>query len=280
MQNHPISSYMAAASSCSFRRFQGYGGNDGANPTIGKLALDQAGNFYGATTNGGTYGFGTVYKLSRSGGSWVETILYNFGAYGSGDGEWPVHSPVLDSVGNLYGTTEYGGINGAGTVYQLVPNGSGWTENIIAKFAPTDNAGKYPEAGLIIDQAGNLYGATSESAAGGGSVFELSPSGNSWQLTVLYSFSHPNGYGPIGNLVMDDSGNLYGTTYSLGAGWGNIFKLTRSGSGWAYSDLYDFYPGDGANPTGDLTVDANGNVYGTTQNGGNAARGVIWEITP
>jgi uncharacterized repeat protein (TIGR03803 family) len=269
--------------------FQGFDGADGGNPEYGEVAFDQAGNIYGTTRNYGPNGDGMVYQLSRSSGGWTENILYNFRGVNGSDGAWPDHNVIFDSSGNLYGTTSsgglYGGEYGGGTVFRLTPSGSGWTESVIMNFPPPgSNVGVYLQAGLIIDQADNLYGATSFSSGGyeGGSVFELSPSSNGWELTVLYVFTEDNSQGPVGNLVMDNSGNLYGATYAAGAfGWGNVFKLTRSGGGWTYTDLYDFTEGnDGALPSGDLTMDASGNLYGTTQKGGSYGLGVVWEITP
>lgn len=254
-------------------------GSDGSLPAYGILAFDSQGNAYGTTQYGGANNKGVVYKLTRSGQQWTESVLYSFGANGT-DGYYPLHNVVLDHAGNLYGTTYQGGSSGGGTVFQLVPSGGGWTENIIANFP----LGADPQAGLIIDGSGNLYGATDGVGASGTSeVFELSPSGNSWQLTSLHSFPSTSQFniGPVGNLVMDQSGNLYGTTYSLGVhNKGNIFKLTPSGGSWNYTDLYDFTGHtDGNGPIGDLNIDANGNVYGTTQNGGNG-EGVVWELTP
>ncbi len=256
-----------------------FSGSDGSLPAYGALAFDQQGNAYGTTQYGGTNNKGTVYKLTRNGQQWTETVLYSFGS-GASDGYYPLHNVVIDHAGNLYGTTYQGGASGGGTVFQLAPSGGSWTENIITSFP----AGAEPQAGLIIDAAGNLYGATTGIGASGTSeVFELSPSGNSWQLTSLHAFLSTSQFnlGPVGNLVMDHSGNLYGATYSLGVhGKGNIFELTPSGNSWTYIDLYDFRGGnDGGGPIGDLNLDATGNVYGTTQNDG-SGMGVVWELTP
>ena len=251
---------------------------EGANPAYGGLLFDQSGNMYGTTQYGGSTNNGAVYKASLQGQQWTQTMLHSFGS-GQTDGVWPMHNVVADRLGNLYGTTYQGGTNGGGTVFQLVPSGSGWTENIIANFP----AGAEPQAGLIIDSAGNLYGATSGvSGSTASQVFELSPSGSSWQLTVLQSFTTNRfDFGPVGNLAMDRNGNLYGATYSLGShGQGNVFELSPSANGWTYTDLHDFTgSNDGGGPIGDLTVDTNGNVYGTTQNGG-SGMGVVWEFTP
>ena len=247
-------------------------------PIYGEVAFDQSGNLYGTTAFGGQQGYGAVYELNRSGGGWTAKVLYSFG---DPDAHFPGHNVVLDSAGNLYGTTDTGGYYDEGAIFQLVPSGSGWSENILYSFGdPQTGIGGYPVAGLIMDRAGNFYGGTvGDSTAA--SVFELSYSGNGWQVTALHSFAVSNNViGPFGNLVMDNNGNLYGTTEMLGAsGLGNIFKLSPSGNGWTYTDLYDFTNnGDGEYPTGDLTMDANGNLYGT--NLGEKGQGVVWELTP
>ena len=119
------------------------GGNDGSEPTQGtNLIFDQMGNIYGTTVSGGAYGQGTVYKLTRSGSGWTESVIHTFGA--SGDGVQPLHNVILDRSGNLYGTTSFGGANNNGAVYQLVPSGSGWTENILVSFSLSESAGGIP----------------------------------------------------------------------------------------------------------------------------------------
>jgi len=141
--------------------------------------------------------------------------------------------------------------------------------------------GGLPFAGLIKDQLGNLYGATSSgSQGGGGTVFEMMPPGNSWKFSALYGFSGTGG--PQGNLIMDQAGNLYGTTTNDGMfGQGSVFKLTPSGGDWTETDLYSFTGGsDGANPYSNIVFDANGNLYGTAYNGGANGMGVVFEITP
>jgi uncharacterized repeat protein (TIGR03803 family) len=188
---------------------------------------------------------------------------------------------TLDKEGNLYGTTGLGG-NGFGTVFQLTPTRNGWSETLLQSFNESD--GGYPDAGLISDDAGNLYGATSDGGPGNSAtVFELSFSGGVWTLQTLYAFpAGPHSCGPRASLSMDTVGNLYGTTFCDGTnGWGNVWELVRSGSGWMYKDLYDFTGGgDGASPLGAVTVDANGNLYGTAYAGGSQGHGTVWEITP
>jgi uncharacterized repeat protein (TIGR03803 family) len=256
--------------------FRGITSGDGDNPYMGRVAFDQAGNIYGTTPNDGTYGGGTAFELTHTGGGWTETILHQFG--NTGDGSRPLHSVVLDSAGNAYGTTSGGGEYGYGSVFQLVHSGSGWTENVLYNFA--GDIGNAPSNGVILDPAGNLYGATMQSRSSGPVIFELSPSGGSWQLSVLYTL--PGGDNILGNMVFDSQGNLYGVTEGGGAfGPGMIFKLTPSGGGWNFTDLYDFTGGnDGGNPSGDLTMDASGTLYGTTQNDGVGYSGTVWKLAP
>ena len=270
------------------------GGSDGANPYGADLIFDQAGNLYGTTYNGGsgscTGGCGTVYKLTPSNGSWTESLLYSFSQ--GGDAQHPWAGVIFDQSGNLYGTTVYGGTYGSGAIYELSPSGSGWTERILYSFTGgTDGANPY--AGLIFDQAGNLYGAT---AAGGsrtgGTAFELSPSNGGWTFNLLYSFTGAGGQfapGPIASLAFDGAGNLYGTAHADGAySSGSVFKLTPGGGGWTYTSLHDFTGGDdGAGPRSSIVFDRSGNMYGTAAGGGSgdpyncyASCGVVFQITP
>ena len=262
------------------------GGNDGAYPYDGDLLFDQAGNIYGTTIYGGAGGggscsgsnCGTVYKLSRSGGTWTQSVLYNF--TGGNDGGLPHHGLVWDTAGNLYGTTYQGGAVQLGTVFQLTPSGSGWIENVLYNLG-VGNEGGNPYSGVIFDNAGNLYGATATYGPGGaGSVFQLTPSGGGWTLGVLYNFAGSYKAGPVGDLVMDKAGNLYGTTQNVG-GYGTAFKLTPSGGGWTYTELHRFAgASDGGSPLGALVLDASGNLYGTTSVGGTNGHGGIFKITP
>jgi uncharacterized repeat protein (TIGR03803 family) len=264
------------------------GASDGANPAGADLIFDQAGNIYGTTYSGGANtcsgGCGIVYKLTPSNGSWTESIVYTFGQSG-GDGQHPWGGVTFDQFGNLYGTTVYGGASGNGTIYQLTPSGSGWTETILYSFANgTDGANPY--AGLIFDQMGNLYGAAGTGGAGnGGTVFELTPSNGSWKFNLLYSFPGISGQfaeGPVANLSFDSAGNLYGTTHGSGAyNFGSVFKLTPGKGSWTLTSLHDFTGGnDGGYPRSNIIFDKKGNMFGTAASGGTNNFGVVFEITP
>jgi uncharacterized repeat protein (TIGR03803 family) len=255
------------------------GGTDGASPEAG-LALDAAGNLYGTTTAGGANGNGTVFKLTapNKGAKWTETVLYNFGA--APDGATPVAGVTFDKAGNLYGTTSAGGAYGLGTIFQLIPSASGWTENILHEFQDGDD-GAVPFAGLISDKAGNFYGAAGEGGTGGGgTVFELTPANGGWTLTVLYSQSGWNVSGTFRNLLLDASGNLYGTTHCDGAPEaGTVYELTPAGGSWTYTLLYTFTGGtDGLYSFSNLVFEE-GKLYGTTNEGGTDDAGVVFEVT-
>jgi len=209
-------------------------------------------------------------------------ILYSFA--GPPDGAYPASEVIRDISGNLYGTTESGGSSqceeGCGTVFRLSPNPDGtWSETVLYTFCTEENCtdGQYPVAGLTIDSAGNLYGVTLT-----GAVFELSPPvvpADPWTYTLLFQFGLRFGGGidPMGRMIFDDSGNLYGTTYEGGTGWGSVFELSPTPDGWTETDLYDFCPHpnvnaciDGNGPQAGVVFDKAGNLYGTTAFGGNS----------
>ena len=255
-----------------------HGPPDGAFPGYGDLLFDQAGNIYGTTFNGGIHDAGTVYELTPSGSGWTESVLYSFGS--GSDGVYPYNGVILDSGGNLYGTTAGGGPSHYGTVFQLVPATGGWRENILYNFQ-NGSDGDIPRAGLLLDSSGSIYGSTGDGGSGGGgTVFKLTPSGGSWTYSLVYSFTGGPGCGPFSSLVMDGAGNLYGTTVCGGVNAGSVFKLTPSANGWTYTSLHDFNGVDGQYPYGGVVSDAEGNLYGTASQGGQEDGGIVWEITP
>lgn len=250
-------------------KFDGY---DGAAPCTGDLIFDQSGNLYG------TAAFvmdGEVFELSPSGSGWTLNILYEFPPLPAPGYINGASSVIFDPEGNLYGATQIGGPYNGGAAYEITPSSPYWTFLDLH-----DNTGE-EDGGLMRDSAGNFYGTTfSGGDNGGGTVYELSPSNGGWTFTTLYSFSGTGGSWAV--LTMDAGGNLYGTTLLDGAhGQGNIFKLTPSDGGWTYTSLHDFTGGsDGGQPYSQVTLDANGNLYGTASIGGANNRGVVWEITP
>lgn len=252
-------------------------GTDGAQP-IGGVVLDSAGNLYGTTSLGGIYANGTIFKETLSEGAWTESVIYNF--TGGKDGASPPAGVTVDANGNLYGTTSFGGSKGVGVIYKLSPHGSGWKQTILHTFGGKKD-GQYPVGGLVIDQAGNLFGTTFDGGVkGGGIVYELSPAGEGWKFTILYSFTGSYG-GPYNKLTLAN-GNIYGFTEAEGAnGLGSIFMLTPVNGSWTFTDLYDFTGGkDGAQPYGSVAVDSEGNIFGTTNTGGSQNQGLVFEITP
>jgi uncharacterized repeat protein (TIGR03803 family) len=273
---------------------------DGADPSVG-LVIDKAGNLYGITLYGGTDGdYGTVFELTKAGGIWTEKVLHSFQNNGT-DGYSPAAGLFLDTLGNLYGTTMYGGRNryafSGGTVFQLIPKGDGsWTERLIYNFCSVLGCqdGEVPAAGLIMDSKRNLYGTTMQ---GGikqerlGTVFELSPNGEGvWKEQVLYKFTgDAAGYFPVAGLVFDKIGNLYGTTEYGGNpsacparytdGCGLVFKLVPTNGAWVETVLHAFTTAQGHSFVG-LTFKSTGHLFGTTPGDGKTAFGSVFEITP
>jgi uncharacterized repeat protein (TIGR03803 family) len=284
------------------------GGSDGTFPS-GALVFDTAGNLYGTTFNGGSsgnclygqgIGCGIVFQLKpKSTGKWTENILHAF--QGGSDGGNPNGSPIFDPAGNLYGATVQGGAgssDGCGTIFQLTPGSSGWTESLVRTFCSAGgNDGYFPGPGLVQDAAGNIYGMTESGGSGlGGVAFELTPGSGGWTETVLNSFCLINactslGAQPVAGLTMDAAGNLYGTTIAGGLtkfgcfggfppGCGVVFKLTPQGGGWTESVLHDFHGPDGGGPASNLTLDSQGNLYGTTSYDGAFGFGTVFKLTP
>jgi uncharacterized repeat protein (TIGR03803 family) len=204
------------------------GANDGANPIAG-LTADAAGNFYGAAELNGVGGGGTIFELTPYGSGWAENTLLSF-VSSSGGGYFPRGQLIFDPAGNLYGTTEFGGEypNEGGTVFEMSVSGGGWT--ITGGYSlpgSTEHGG--PLAGLVRDSAGNLYGTAFQLGSNNvGLVFKLTPSNGGWTYTLLHEFSVGDGGDfPVGGLVLDAQGNLYGTAGGGGAyGWGVVWEIT------------------------------------------------------
>lgn len=208
------------------------GGSGDGNSPAGNLIFDASGAIFGTTYEGGPRFSGIVFKLSRGGGAnWTENVLYSFKgeAFGGGsDGANPVAGVVMDSDGNLYGTTDYGGPAAVGTVFKLAPNGDGtYTESVLYAFKDGQDGG-HPYGGVILDSRGNLYG-TTQGHSSLGTVYKLTPgAGGQWTETILHEFQGgSDGAIPYGGLVMDSNGNLYGTTAFAGQyGGGVVFEVT------------------------------------------------------
>jgi uncharacterized repeat protein (TIGR03803 family) len=258
---------------------------DGAGPH--EFVMDGAGNIFGN-------GADIIFDASPGFAGWTENMLYAFcSESGCSDGNAPYAGPILDPAGNLYGTTENGGASsecpppGCGTVYQLTHGSDGtWSESVLHDFGSSGTDGRRPIAGVYMDKAGSLYGATQGGGTlGYGTVFKLVPGPNGvWQEKVLYNFiGSEQGHGPGGGVVMDKRGTLYGTTVYGGTqcDCGVVYKLARSKGGkWKYTVLHRFSGADGAQPVANLILDNRRNLYGTTVIGGPGGDGVVFEVTP
>jgi uncharacterized repeat protein (TIGR03803 family) len=258
---------------------------DGSQPLAG-LLRDTKGKLYGTTEGGGINGNGTVFKVDSSGN---ETVLYSFMGPTTGgpgaDGSNVEAGLVVDKAGNLFGTTGNGGVSGLGTVFKLDSLGN---ETVLYRFTGPATGGQgadgaFPVAALVMDKAGNLYGTTANGGVSGfGTVFKLDTFGNE---TVLHSFAGPDTGGPGSDgaiprsrLVIDNKGNLYGTTlYGGPSGYGTVFKVDSSGN---ETLLHSFTNsgGDGAVPFEGLLMDKVGNLYGTTTRGGSFDLGTVFKL--
>ncbi len=236
----------------------------GANPRSG-VYVDTAGNLFGTATNGGSTGLGTVWKLSTAG------ALTAVATFAGTNGAHPQAGLYADGTGNFFGTTTTGGA-GAGTVYEIA--NASTTITRLFSFGPTN--GVNPASALIADTAGNLFGTTpAGGVAGSGTVFEIVA--GSHVVTTRASFTGANGSTPLAALLLDGSGNLFGTTSLGGAnGVGSVFEIV-SGSN-AITTLASFNTTNGANPSGKLAIDSSGNLYGTAAAGGAGSAGVVFEV--
>ena len=263
------------------------GGADGGQPYKG-VTLDAQGNLYGTAVVGGTFtgpcvesGCGVAYKLSNSGGVWTQSVIHTF--TGGNDGYGPGAGVAFDKHGNLLGMTPTGGAKGFGIIYEL--KAGTWQERVIHTFTGGKDGATGSAGRLILDSAGNFYGvATAGGANGSGTAFELTPAaGGKWTFKVLYAFKgSPDAGFPYGALAFDASGNLYGTTYYDGANdLGSVYKLTNNNGTWSESVLYSFKGGtDGSSPISNVVVDASGNLYGTTSEGGaGCSCGTVFKLT-
>jgi uncharacterized repeat protein (TIGR03803 family) len=256
---------------------------DGAGPAC-DLVMDSAGAFYGTTQAGGANDDGAVFKLSNSGGVWTETVLYSFA--GGTDGIDPYAGVAMDKSGALYGTTYAGGAAGEGTVFALSQSGGVWTETVLHSFGAGSDGQKPGDGPIAINTRGDLYGTTQYGGKNDwGIVFELSPSGTNWKEKLLYNFADGNDGGvPVGGLLLDKAGVLYGTA-ALGGmnNSGTMFALTGSGGTWSETVLSNFpnHRGDGFNPIAGVIEDTKtGTYYGTTTAGGANGWGTVYAVVP
>lgn len=287
------------------------GGANGQSPQ-GTLAMDSSGDLYGTTISGGVSnnrgGCGVVFELSpAAGGGYTPSVVYTFQSASATDGCNPYSGIVLDSAGNLYGTTSLGGTDNCGTVFELSGSGGTWTEKILWNFT-CGNDGAYPYTAVVFDSAGNLYGTASAGGdqictlnggeAGCGTVYELSPTvSGEWAETTLVEFSgfsDSSAYGiSPGPLAVAAGRDLFGTTYFGGPsdtpycdsenGCGVVFQVARDSAGsFKYKMIYAFgtTASDGAEPTGVVAVDGSTPMLaGATNSGGTAGNGTVWQLS-
>ena len=257
------------------------------------LLLDGPGNLYSPCFSFGKNYKGAVSELLPGSDGWKEKNLYDFCTHPRGGvclgGNYPAFRLAWDTAGNLYGVTTEGGAHKAGVAYELEHTAGTWKEHVLHSFPAFDGDGYNFYAGLAVDSSGNVYGTTLQGGKnqGAGTVFELSPQQNgTWKETILTDFpnSRQNGAGPAAAVVLDKTGNLYGTTTAggdPGCGCGVVFKMTRkSGGNWKYSVLHRFIGQDEWSPQASVVLDDKGNIYGTTAEGGANGAGVVFEITP
>ena len=260
-------------------------GEGGLNP-ISKVVFGPDGHLYGMTPYGGTSNDGVIFILvpplsicRTLACFWTETVVHNF-AGAPYDGANPGYGKLVwDQYGNAYGTTRSGGAyTFYGTVFELVKAGNNWMESLAYNFG--DNLIGGPQSGLAEDRNGNFFGTSFGGAYSQGTVFELSyVPGVGWKTTDLYDFTG-NGQpsDPYAGLVIDSSGNLYGTTLGGNAGNGSVFELSPSGSGYTFKVLHNFGCG-WCGPQAGLTMDAAGNLYGTSYGAGAYLAGSVFKLT-
>jgi uncharacterized repeat protein (TIGR03803 family) len=271
--------------------------SDGCTPQT-DLVFDAQGDLFGTTSVGGTggnlcnnNGCGTVFELiPQANGSWKEATIHEF--TGAPDGGQPSSAVVLDSLGNVYGMTEFGGTGkceyspnylGCGIVYELTPNsGGGWTQTVIDDFVRGGGFAVNPSGGLILDSAGgHLLGTSLAGGDGLGTVFDLKQLQKGWEQSVLNRFyGNPDGSFPVGKVEVNTDGVLFGVTSFGGVNKaGTVFELKRSATeGWVERVLYSFVTE--SNPRAGVVSGLRGHLYGTTSSGGTGNFGTVYEVTP
>ncbi|MBV9989767.1 MAG: hypothetical protein JOZ72_00615 [Alphaproteobacteria bacterium] len=274
---------------------------DGAHPRA-QLIVGTDGTLYGTASDGGRYGWGTIFSIAPDGSGWTYKVLHHFCAKsGCPDGARPTYAglsyqgqqpgALYDGTSPLYGTTVNGGSQNQGTVYTLTPGATKWTQKVIHNFCSEASCadGGQVDAPVTVDAMGRVFGTTT---VGGdynhGNIFALTH-GAAWHYTSLYSFCAGGGFcsdgdGAVSQLVVDGQGDLIGTTYFGGAhAKGSVFKLVPNGAHSTFSTLYSFCAqancADGQNPQASVTLDAQGRLYGTTYGGGSGNKGTVFKLS-
>jgi uncharacterized repeat protein (TIGR03803 family) len=259
-----------------------FAGNADGEYTDTELVADSAGNLYGTSVQGGTFGGGTIFQVTPAG---VHTVLYNF--TGGTDGGEPYKGVTLDAQGNLYGTAVTGGggscEGGCGVVFKLMNSGGTWTQSVVHTFLGSDGSG--PGSPVAIDTHGNIYGTTPTGGVNGmGVVYELKQNGTGgWAFGVIHTFTGGNdgGGGSASPLLIDAAGNLFGVCTVGGAnGFGTVYEMSLTQGKWRLTTLYAFKDQpDGALPYGGVISDKAGNLYGTTYYAGVYDVGTVYKLT-
>ena len=254
---------------------------DGASPN-GSLIVDAEGDLFGTTQTGGASGDGTVFEIvnTPTGYASAPTTLASFNG---SNGNSPSSELIMDAAGNLYGTTQTGGANGKGTLFEVAKTGSGYANTPTTMVNFSDGA--TPVAGLITDANGDLFGTTSSGGpfgAGFGTAFEVPKTASGYGAPViLAAFNGDNGSSPDGGLVADANGDLFGTANGGPGGNGVVYEIAKTADGYADAPtiLVSFNLTDGAGPVGSLIMDAAGNLFGVTSVGGQfGSGGEVFEI--
>jgi uncharacterized repeat protein (TIGR03803 family) len=263
------------------------GPTDGSYPRA-PLVFDKAGNLYGTTYQGGAKNYGTVFVMKHSGSKWTESLIHSFLSTSTTDGYYPYAGLTFDAKGNIYGTTQFGGHSGQGTVFLLTPSNGKWTYRLIHNFAGGSD-GAQPLGPITVGANGYYYGTTyyGGKTYNEGTVFRLFEARGVWIGQIVYAFSGgAGGDYPDSGLAMDASGNFYGTTYYGGANnLGTVYKLkAQQNNKFTQSVIKSFGgpPSDGEYPYYDsgVVLDTKGNIYGTTYAGGANSLGAVFELKP
>jgi uncharacterized repeat protein (TIGR03803 family) len=258
---------------------------DGESPFSG-LTMDSKGDLFGTADNGSSDSYGIVFEIVKTATGYNSTPV-TVATFNGTDGEYPYTTLTIDANGDLFGTTEVGGASGHGTVFEVVNTGTGYasTPTALASFGSSaDTFNPQNTANLTIDSKGNLIGtADSGGTSGDGRVYEIAKTATGYasSITTLVTFDGANGKSPYGAMVADSQGNLYGTTDAGGAhGDGTLYEIAKTATGYASTAtiLINFDGADGANPQGGLTIDADGNLFGTTSTGGSTNKGTLFEL--
>jgi uncharacterized repeat protein (TIGR03803 family) len=261
-----------------------FNGSDGSFPYSG-VVMDAQGDLFGTTTTGGAFGKGSVYEIAKTSSSTYNSSPITLVSFNGSNGSLPAGGLMIDANGSLFGTTELGGSNGGGTVFEVAKSSSGYSSALMTLTNFNGADGATPAGTLIANAAGDLFGTTVNGGNGSGTVFEIQNTslGYASTPTTLVSFNSSDGALPYSGLVSDATGDLFGTTWAGGLSFGTVFEIpkTDSASGYAStpSTLVNFSGTNGANPYAGLIIDANGNLFGTTAGGGSSGTGTVFEIS-